>query len=97
MSLRRIGVLLSKEFIQGPKNFIFVYAIVLPVVMSLVLSAIFGTLFSETPKLGVTDEGSSQLTVSLAGLDVLVPVLEVAIEPAADRLEVARAFATAMK
>jgi ABC-2 type transport system permease protein len=72
MSLRRIGVLLSKDFIQGPKNFIFILVIILPIVMSLVLSAIFGTLFTETPKLGITDEGSSQLTSSLAELDSII-------------------------
>jgi ABC-2 type transport system permease protein len=72
MSLRRIGVLLSKDFIQGPKNFIFIYAIVFPVVISLVLSVVFGTLFAETPKLGISDEGNSQLTGSLAGLDSII-------------------------
>ena len=61
MSLRRVGILLGKEFWQGPKNFIFVWALVMPIVISLVVSLIFGTLFTEKPKLGVVDEGSSQL------------------------------------
>jgi ABC-2 type transport system permease protein len=61
MSLRRVGVLLGKELFQGPKNFIFVWAIVAPVVISLVVSLIFGTLFTEKPRLGIFDEDSSQL------------------------------------
>ena len=65
MSLKRVGILLRRELLQGPKNFIFIFAIVTPIVISLVVSLIFGTLFSEKPKLGIVDEGSSQL-VSMA-------------------------------
>lgn len=61
MSLRCVGILLGKELWQGPKNFIFVWAIVMPVIIWLVVSLIFGTLFNEKPKLGVVDEGGSQL------------------------------------
>ena len=62
MSLRRIGVLLGKELFQGPRNFIFVFVIVAPVAISFVVSLIFGTLFAEQPRLGIVDEGNSQLT-----------------------------------
>jgi len=65
MSLKRVGILLGKDFLQGPKNYIFIMAVVFPVVISLVISLVFGTLFSEKPKLGIVDEGSSQL-VSMA-------------------------------
>ncbi len=61
MSLKRVGILLRKEFLQGPKSFFFIWAVVAPVVISLVFSLVFGTLFSEKPKLGIVDEGSSQL------------------------------------
>jgi len=64
MSLRRIGVLLGKELFQGPRNFIFVFVIVAPVAISFVMSLIFGTLFAEQPRLGIVDEGRSQLTTS---------------------------------
>ena len=60
MSLRRVGILLVKEFFKGPKSFI-IWAIAAPLVISLVVSLVFGTLFSEKPKLGIFDEGSSQL------------------------------------
>ena len=61
MSLKRVGILLRRELLQGPKNFIFIFAIVTPIVLSLVVSLVFGTLFSEKPKMGIVDEGSSQL------------------------------------
>jgi ABC-2 type transport system permease protein len=66
MSLKRVGILLRRELLQGPKNFIFILAIIAPIVISLVVSLVFGTLFSEKPKLGIVDEGSSQL-VAMAG------------------------------
>lgn len=69
MSLKRIGVLLGKEFLQGPKNFIFVWAVIAPVVISFVVSLAFGSLFSEKPKLGVMDEGDSQMVAMITGLD----------------------------
>ena len=66
MSLKRVGVLLRREFLQGPKSFIFILAVVAPIVISLVLLLIFGTLFAEKPNLGIVDEGDSQL-VTMAG------------------------------
>ena len=61
MSLRCMGILLGKELWQGPKNFIFVWALVMPIIIWLAVSLIFGTLFDEKPKLGVVAEGDSQL------------------------------------
>ncbi len=61
MSLRRIGLLVGKDLFRGPKNFILVWAVIAPVVISLVVSLIFGTLFTEKPRLGIVDEGNSQL------------------------------------
>jgi len=68
MSLKRVGILLGKEFWQGPKNFIFIWALVMPIVISLVFSLVFGTLFTEKPKLGVVDEGSSQMVAMIREL-----------------------------
>ena len=61
MNLKHIGTLLGKEFLHGPKNYIFVMAIVMPIVISLLFSLLLGTFFTGTPKLGIADEGSSQL------------------------------------
>jgi ABC-2 type transport system permease protein len=65
MSVRRVAVLLRRELLQGPKSFIFLWSVVLPVVMSLVLSLVFGTLFNDKPRLGIFDEDASGL-VNLA-------------------------------
>jgi len=65
MSLRRIGILFKKELFQGPRGFIFVWAIVMPIVFSFVLAAVFGTLTSEKPKIGVYDRDGSELDTML--------------------------------
>jgi ABC-2 type transport system permease protein len=65
MSIRRIGILLQKEIVQGPKNFIFIFGLVMPVVLTLVLSLVFGSFFSGKPRLGVVDLGDSQVVTVL--------------------------------
>jgi ABC-2 type transport system permease protein len=64
MNPRRVGVLLFRELLQGPKDFIFVFAVVVPIVMSFAVSLVFGSLFSEKPRLGIADAGNSQFTRS---------------------------------
>ena len=72
MSLRRVGILLSKEFRHGSKSFIFIIAIVMPLVLSLVLSLVFGNLLSEKPRLGISDEGVSQITSLVIESDSII-------------------------
>lgn len=72
MSLRRVGVLLKRELLQGPRSFIFVWAVIAPVIISLVVSVIFGSLFTGKPKLGLVDEGGSQLATIARELDSVI-------------------------
>jgi ABC-2 type transport system permease protein len=46
----------------APKNFIFMFAIGIPIILSLILSLAFGTLFAGKPKFGITDMGDSDFT-----------------------------------
>ncbi len=71
MSLKRVGILLGKEFLHGSRGYIFIFSIVAPVVFSLLVSLIFGTLFGGKPTLGVLDEGDSQLVPMIQELDTL--------------------------
>ena len=72
MRLKRIAVLVGKEFIYGSKSFVFIFAVVIPVLLSLFISLMVGTLFSGKPRLGVADLGNSQLPGNLARLEYLV-------------------------
>jgi ABC-2 type transport system permease protein len=65
MSLRRIGVLLQKELVQGPKNFIFILGLVMPLVLTLIVSLIFGSFFSGKARLGVIASEHSQVVAIL--------------------------------
>ncbi len=71
MSIKRISVLLGKEFLHGSRNYIFIFAIVAPLLISLIVSLIFGTFLTEKPRLGVLDVGSSQLVPMIQELDSL--------------------------
>ncbi|MCB8942331.1 MAG: ABC transporter permease [Ardenticatenaceae bacterium] len=71
MNIRRVFVLLGKELVWGPRNFMFIFALVVPVVLSLVLSLLFGTIFSGKPRLGIADAGDSRLVTIAQGLDGL--------------------------
>jgi len=72
MNLKRTGILLRKEILQGNKGFLFIMAIVAPIVISLVISLVFGTLFNETPRLGILDEGDSQMVAIAAGYPSMI-------------------------
>lgn len=69
MSLKRVGILLGKEFLYGSKNYIFIFAIVAPIVISLMVTLIFGTFFADEPKLGIVDNGNSRLVAMIKGHD----------------------------
>lgn len=82
MNPKRVFTLLRKEFAYGSKNFIFVMAVIMPVVLSLTISLLVGTLFSGKPRLGIVDLGASQLTNRLSQLDYLTT----RVYPAVDAL-----------
>jgi ABC-2 type transport system permease protein len=72
MSLRHIFILLGKEIKLGSKNFIFIFAIVIPIVISFIVSALFGELFLGKPKLGFADAGNSQMVTLAQAVDSFV-------------------------
>ncbi len=72
MNVKRVSALLGKEFLHGSKNYIFIMAIVLPFALTLVISLVFGTLFAEKPRLGIADEGHSQLVAMFQELDSVI-------------------------
>ncbi len=69
MNLKRILILLKKEFTHGPKSFIFIWAIAAPLAFTLVATLAFGTLFSDKADLGIFDRGDSQLPLMAQEID----------------------------
>lgn len=85
MSIRRVGVLLGKEFSQGWRNVVFIIAVVMPVVITIVVSLLFGSVFSGKARLGLADEGNSGIVSRAAGLTSL----QVRVYPSAQALRAA--------
>lgn len=69
MSARRVAAVLRKDLRVGPRSPIFLYAIVLPVLMTFVLQVAFSSLLEPTPRLGIVDRGDSELTREARRLD----------------------------
>jgi ABC-2 type transport system permease protein len=75
MKLTTAWHIMRKELRVGPRSPLFLYAIILPVVMTFVIVGVFGSLFAPSPRLGIVDEGNSQVASAaeeLDGIDVTV-------------------------
>ncbi len=76
MNFRRVSVLLGKEFVRGPRNFLFIFAIVIPIIITLIITLLFGTLFLGKPKLGIVDQSAaaakSQFVQKVSSLDSVI-------------------------
>ena len=69
MSLSRIWKVLRKDLALGPRSSIFLWAIVLPFALTLILQVAFGSLFDPKPRLGIVDEGGSAITASIEDME----------------------------
>jgi ABC-2 type transport system permease protein len=68
MSIRRIAVLLYKELKYSSKSYFYIFAIVAPLSGTLLLNLVFGSIFSEKPKLGIYNESNSQIVKPLKNM-----------------------------
>ena len=80
MSLRRLAILFMKEVRLGATNFMVVFALVVPVFLSLVVSLLFGDLFSTQPRLGFVDEGVSEFVKGMQSLDHIQSTLYTSVD-----------------
>ena len=73
MSPRRVLDLLVRDLGRGPRSPTFLYALTMPVIIALVTRVVLVAVIDPQPRLGLVDEGDSQVTAaarSLAGVDV---------------------------
>jgi ABC-2 type transport system permease protein len=75
MSWVRIRTLVGKDLHLGPRSPLVLWALVLPVVMTLLLRGIFGGLFGTEPRLGIVDLGDSELVAAAQALEGVEVVL----------------------
>lgn len=69
MSLSRLWVLFTKEVRQATSNFVVALAVIVPIIMSLLVTLVFGDLFTERARLGIVDLGDSALVEILLAKD----------------------------
>ena len=61
--------ILRKDLRLGPRSPLLLWALVVPVLMTLLIRGVFGGLFAGEPRLGVVDEGESQLVRAVQAVD----------------------------
>ncbi len=69
MNLVRTWRIMQKELRMGPRSPIFLYAVLLPIVLTFIINGVFGSLFEPTPRLGIVDEGDSAIVAEAKQLD----------------------------
>ena len=60
---------MHKDLKLGPRSPIFLWAIIYPFVVTLVVQVIFGSLFEPKPRLGIVDSGHSRITARAAEME----------------------------
>ena len=77
MSIRRTLIILLKDLRLGPRSPIFLWALIYPAVITLVVQVIFGNLFESRPRMAIVDQGGSEISERMSKLeDIEVTLLE---------------------
>jgi ABC-2 type transport system permease protein len=69
MSMRRTSKILLKDLRLGPRSPIFLWALIYPAVITLVVQVVFGSLFQARPRMGIVDQGRSEIATRMSRLE----------------------------
>ena len=69
MNLRIAWQVLKKDLRLGPRSPILLWAVIFPIVGTFVVQVVFGSLFAPAPRLGIVDEGGSQVAAEMAAVE----------------------------
>ena len=69
MSIKRVLMILRKDFAVGPRKPFFIWALIVPFAFTLLFQFAFGSLFEPKPRLGIADLGNSAVTVAVQELE----------------------------
>jgi len=80
MSLKRSWYVFGRELKLSPRSPLVFFAIAMPLIITFLISSVFGSLFEANPRLGIVDDGNSGVTAAalqLEGVDAtIIPVAE---------------------
>ena len=62
MNLRKCGSIIKKDLLLGPRGALYIWIIFMPFIMTLLIRLVFGGLIDSSPRLGIFDPGSSEIT-----------------------------------
>jgi ABC-2 type transport system permease protein len=65
MNPARVWVLFIRDLGRGPRSPAFLYAVIMPIIITVVTKVILLTLFDPKPRLGIVDLGESQITATV--------------------------------
>jgi ABC-2 type transport system permease protein len=63
-AVRRVGAIVRKDLAMGPRSPLFLFAVAMPLLITLLLQVAFGSLFERAPRLGIVDPSGSALTAA---------------------------------
>jgi ABC-2 type transport system permease protein len=69
MSARHTATILQHDIRLGPRSPFVLWALVIPVLITVLIQGVFGDLFGAEPRLIIVDEGNSQISADATGLD----------------------------
>jgi ABC-2 type transport system permease protein len=77
MNIIRTIRVIRKDLRLGPRSPVFLWALIYPFIITLVVQVIFGSLFEPKPRLGIVDAGRSQITARAAEMgEIQVSLLD---------------------
>lgn len=69
MNPLRMWQVLRKDLALGPRSPFFLWAVVIPVVATVLLQVVFGGLFTPKPRLGIVDGGASEIAAAYRAMN----------------------------
>jgi ABC-2 type transport system permease protein len=87
MSLKRSWYVFGRELKLSPRSPLVFFAIAMPLIMTFLISSVFGSLFEASPRLGIVDEGSSGVTAAALQLEGVDTVVVSDVEALRERVE----------
>jgi ABC-2 type transport system permease protein len=69
VDLTRTRILLVKDLRLGPRSPLVLWAVIIPIALTLLIRGAFGGLFDADPRMGIVDQGTSALVAAAEALD----------------------------